>query len=298
MRKPGSIDQDVKKPSGSILNLIFNVDFTAFKLLLIQWLVYCHVAFQQIENRFFQDLIKMLNHRLADLIPSRNTIRGWVMEEFLRRKKLLREDLQAARSNIHISFDLWTSPNCHAIIAICAHYIDRTGSRQTKLIALRKVEGEHSGANMAATISKVFREYKIGRRIGFFVLDNASTNDTCVDIILRTLYPKMSEKQRRRRRLRCLGHIVNLAAQVFLLGKGAEKTLDELEIAFLRQDFQKIADIWRKQGALGRLHNIVRYIRMTPQRRQEFRRCVVQEDGIGWSIFNALEVSCLYYLQS
>ena len=122
---------------------------------------------------------------------------------------------------------------------------------------------------------------KIGRRIGFFVLDNASANDTCVDIILRTLYPKMSQKQRRRRRLRCLGHVVNIAAQAFLLGKGAEKTLDELEIAFLRQDFQKIADIWRKQGALGKLHNIIRYIRMTPQHRQEFRRCVVQDDSSG-----------------
>ena len=240
----------------------------------------------------------MVNHGRAKLIPSRVTIRGWVMEEFLRRKKLLQKDLRAARSNIHISFDLWTSPNCHAIIAICAHYIDRAGCQQTKLIALRKIEGEHSGANMAATILKVFREYKIGSRIGFFVLDSASTNDTCVEIILKTLYPKMNEKQRRRRRLRCLGHIVNLAARAFLLGHGAEKTLDELEIAYLRHDFQKIALTWRKQGALGRFHNIVRYIRMTPQRRQEFRRCVVQEDGSGGSVFNSLEVSCLQELQS
>jgi len=53
VKKLGSIDQEVKKLSDSILDIIFNVDFTTFKLLLIQWLVYCHIAFRQIENQFF-----------------------------------------------------------------------------------------------------------------------------------------------------------------------------------------------------------------------------------------------------
>ena len=82
--------------------------------------------------------------------------------------------------------------------------------------------------------------------------------------------------------------MVNLAAQAFLLGKKADTTLEELELAYSRHDFELIAKIWRKQGALGRLHNIVRYIRMSPQRREEFRKIVV---GGEWSEFNMLEVS-------
>lgn len=38
---------------------------------------------------------------------------------------------------------------------------------------------------MGALLFEVFREYKIGGRIGFFILDNASSNDTYVDLVLR-----------------------------------------------------------------------------------------------------------------
>ena len=209
-------------------------------------------------------MIQHLNKGLARLLPSRNTVRKWVTREFRKQKRLLRKDLQEARSNIHLSFDLWTSPNYFAIIAIVAHYIDRDGARQTKLLALRQLKGEHSGVNIAQVVLNVVSEYKIGSRIGYFVLDNASSNDTAVDLILRTLYPQMTERQRKRRRLRCLGHVVNLAAQAFLLGKTADTTLEELKLAYSRRDFNTIAMIWRKQGALGRLYNIIRYIRISP----------------------------------
>ena len=76
----------------------------------------------------------------------------------------------------------------------------------------------------------------------------------------------MNAKQRLPRRLRCLGHIINLAAQAFFLGKQSQETLDQLELAYHRHDFDAgIAKARRKQGVLGRLHSIIRYIRMTPQ---------------------------------
>jgi hypothetical protein len=174
----------------------------------------------------------LLNEGLATLIPGRKTIRKWIVEEFEQRKKELRHELRIARSNIHISFDLWTSPNYYTIMAIIAHYIDSNGICQAKLIALRSLDGEHTGENMAALLLKVFREYKIGGRICFSTLDNASTNDVCVDLVLHKLYPGMNVKQRRRRRLRCLGHVINLAAQAFLFGKKSQETLDELDLAY------------------------------------------------------------------
>ena len=48
-----------------------------------------------------------------------------------------------------------------------------------------------------------------------------------------------------------------------------------MELAHLQYDFEAIAKVWRKQGVLGRLHNIVRYIRMTTQRRAEWRKIVI-----------------------
>jgi hypothetical protein len=90
---------------------------------------------------------------------------------------------------------------------------------------------------MAALLLKVVREYKIGNHIGFFILDNASANDTCVDLVLCKLYPWINEKQRRR-----LGHVVNLIAQ---FGSQSQEILDQLGLFNGRRGFEAIAKIWR-----------------------------------------------------
>jgi hypothetical protein len=79
---------------------------------------------------------------------------------------------------------------------------------------------------------KAFEDYGISERIGYFMADNATSNDTCIDAVLKTLYPHMTATQQKRRRLRCFGHIVNLCAQAFLIGKDADKVSKELDTAY------------------------------------------------------------------
>lgn len=94
---------------------------------------------------------------------------------------------------------------------------------------------------MASLLPRVIKEYKIGKKVGFFVADNASSNDTCIDILLRHRYPLMTPAQRARRRLRCLGHIVNLAAQVLILGDTAERDLNQFGFLDLISDYTSVA---------------------------------------------------------
>jgi hypothetical protein len=262
-----------------------------FKLLLIQWIVFCHIAFSQVENAYLLALISFLSEAFAKLMPSRVTVRGWISTEFHKRKTTLSKELRRARSKIHLSFDLWTSPNCYGMIAIVGHYIDRKGCRQTTLLAIRKIVGEHSGENIAACVCKVVREYRIRKKVGFFVLDNASVNGVAVDRIMSSLHPDMPEKQRKRRRLRCFNHITNLIAKAFLLGVKSEETVDQLLLAEHHGDFGEIADVWRKHGTLGRLQNIIRHIRLTPQRRHAFKQCKGSPED--WKEFGHLEV-CIF----
>jgi len=80
------------------------------------------------------------------------------------------------------------------------------------LLGLQQVISEHSGENIAAVLLKLFKEYSISGRIGFFMLDNAKSNDTCVEVVLKVLYPNMLAKQRKQRCLQCFSYIVNLYA--------------------------------------------------------------------------------------
>ena len=115
---------------------------------------------------------------------------------FETRKEKLHQDIQEAYSKISISFDLWTSPNCHAILGCIAHFIDKNGKRRTAVLGLRELLGEHSGENMADVLLHIFKDYNISGRIGYFMADNATSNDNCIDLVLQVLYPNMSKKQR------------------------------------------------------------------------------------------------------
>ena len=97
----------------------------------------------------------------------------------------------------------------------------------------------------------------------------------------------MTAKQRRHRRLRCLGHIINLCCQAFLLGSDCEKQLAKLEKHYRSGDFAKVEELWKKYGCLGRLHNLVRYIRGSSQRRDEFASLAI---GGELSEFDNLEL--------
>ncbi|KAM4060848.1 hypothetical protein HRG_014333 [Hirsutella rhossiliensis] len=56
--------------------------------------------------------------------------------------------------------------------------------------------------------------------------------------------------------------------RAFLIGKDAKKICKDLDAAYKEGDMTRIRELWRKRGAIGRLHNIIRYIRASPQRRQ------------------------------
>lgn len=107
--------------SQSFANLCSSYDYDEFKRLLVRWIVYCFIAFRMLEIAYFRELISFLNHSIGDLLPkAASTMRAMVKEEYDKQKQVVVEDLSGAQSKIHISFDLWTSPNYYAIISVYA----------------------------------------------------------------------------------------------------------------------------------------------------------------------------------
>ena len=229
------------------------------KFFFIRWIVTMHIAFSVCGNQFFRDLLGLFSATLVAHLPtSGSVIRGWITEVFQEHKRVVKEMLHQSKSNIHLSFDMWTSGNNLALVAVVSHFVDKDGNPRTVLLAIKSIQGSHSGENMAQQIIAVIQDYNIASRLGYFVLDNANTNDTCVDTVLKTLRPDLNKKQRR---LRCLGHIINLAAQALLFGSDPEAFTAEILIAKELKHEQKMLDLWRRRGPIGKLHNIVKFIR-------------------------------------
>jgi hypothetical protein len=278
---------------GAVYNLVEQKNYDVFKGLLIRWFVCCQLAFFMLENTIFRDFIVYLNAALGGLLPkATSTLRKWIMAEYELKKEALKEELEASNSKIHISFDIWTAGSWIGIISIWAYWV-ADSQRQRRLLALRRIYRSHDGDNQAAIVLEVLREYGIEQRVGYFVCDNATSNDSAVALILKELEPGLSTQQATQRRLRCFGHIINLAARALLDPSNAE-----LEVAAGELDFEDAlasASAWQSFGSLGKLHKLVKYILASPQRREEFGdikggRKVKEYDHLGVSCISIAEL--------
>lgn len=114
------------------------------------------------------------------------------------------------------------------------------------------LQGPHAGETLATEMLTIIEEFGIQPHLGYFQSDNATSNDTCISTILSRIRVSQPAEAKKQRRLRCLGHIVNLIAKTFLA------------------EASKLEEGENKAGPIKKLHNIVHYIRRSPQRRDAF----------------------------
>ena len=70
----------------------------------------------------------------------------------------MKSRLYSALTDIHISCDLWTSPNCLLILGLVGHYISKDGQLESAILALVDIEGEHLGENLARYLQEVVED--------------------------------------------------------------------------------------------------------------------------------------------
>jgi hypothetical protein len=149
----------------------------------------------------FRSLLHYLNREIDNWLPnSIPTIQTWTLRTYKAQKQRIRHEVQAALSKVHFTVDLWTSLNALAILGIIAHYISETGKLEHFVLALEEVDGEHTGQysyinlfsnllmvylglNQVEHVLKVISDYGIISKVGYFVIDNASNNNTIIEAL-------------------------------------------------------------------------------------------------------------------
>jgi hypothetical protein len=172
--------------------------------------------------------------------------------------------LSTAVSKIHISFDGWTTKGGkHGYLGVVAHFANASGVICDLPIALPQLAGAHTGEAMAIVVAKTLEVYGITYdRLGYFVLDNASNNDTAVAKLGVQYHFNPIH-----RRLRCSPHTLNLIGQAIIFGTNRDAydndaTQHTVEEAHLQD--------WRQHGPLGVLVGLINHIK-TPQQYKLFR---------------------------
>jgi len=245
---------------------------------LVALIVVRNLPFRIIEWPEFHIFCRLLNPHAEDsLVTAHSTVPKLIGRSWVQKKDLIRKKIQSAISNIHVSLDIWTSPNRLLLLGICGHFVDRQKQLRKSLLALRPV-ASHSGQEQFQTFLPVLQEYGFSQKLGAIISDNASTNDT----LCRAIHGHLEKVENIEWddslwRLRCIGHIINLAVEAFLFQDLIEKedlgALDQEEAeGKMVQDSTRTK--FRKIGPLGRLHNIVVHIRSSPSSRRKQRRAL------------------------
>jgi hypothetical protein len=145
-------------------------------------------AFIEVESQSFRDLVEYLNPLAVNLVPkSGNTCRADIMKCFDVAKLYINESLSTAKSKIHLSFDLWSSPNYKSIMAIVGHWTNSDFKVETATLAMKEIFGEHKGEYLAPVLYEVAKQYGIENNLGWFVTDNAGNNDTTLRSLNRLI---------------------------------------------------------------------------------------------------------------
>jgi hypothetical protein len=174
-------------------------------------------------------------------------------------------DLSKSLSKIHISFDGWTTKaGKRSFLGIVAHYVNSTGNLMDHPIALPQLTGAHTGKNIAEIIAKTLQQFGINSRtVGYFMLDNATNNDTAVLRIAEQMGLTAAH-----RRLRCGAHTLNLIGQALLWGNNNNAYNNNSSKLAVESE---LLCNWRENGPLGMLLSVINYIK-TPQQLELFEK--------------------------
>ena len=115
-------------------------------------------------------------------------------------------------ARINLTINAWTASNKIPFLAITAYWMTTDFDLVSTLIGFERLMGSHTAENMTIAIMKVLRMYGIEDFINCITTDNASVNDA---IFNELEFPLMSWS-RRDGQIRCLAHVLNLAAQTVL----------------------------------------------------------------------------------
>lgn len=245
---------------------------------LVRLMVVQNESFHLAEAAEFHALMTLSNPEWMSItqLSSASTLKRKVEQVYHKYYNCVREALSKALSHIHLSLDIWTSPNRHLLLGVCSHFIDQDAKLRTILLGLRTVEG-HSGENQWDVLQPMLIEFGINDRIGGLIGDGSSTNDTLsreISTWLETTYE--AQWDAKLMRLYCCGHIINLVVQDFLFKNQIDlstiETYEEEEqspTAKLTSAEQK-AKAFRALGPLGKLHNIITHPRQSGGRTKQF----------------------------
>lgn len=217
----------------------------SFRNALARYVTACSISHSSVVSNEFRALILTVNPEAERvLLRSSSSLSSRIVRDFRdQQEEVIRYLHDDTIGCFHISTDTWKSMHGHKHFqAVNVQFVDRRGQLVQLLLDLVDVDGEESktGAYLATLLIQTIKDYNLGSRLGWITSDNVGVNDTLVRAIEAFMRAEgISYWTEKTRRLRCIGHIINLATQAFMFAtneEAAELAYERVRLAQLESD--------------------------------------------------------------
>lgn len=213
-----------------------------FEILLVQFLVKSDSAFELVRNKEFKNLLMYLNSNVQ--MPSSATCKRRIVGLYDKQVQIEIKKMKELNTKLSCSLDIWTSPNGVAFLGVHAHYVSSSWTLEKQLLAFSPFPGVHSGVAIFNLFDKVIETYGIKEKVISVTMDNASNNDSFMNILIQK-YPTIDAESH----IRCFAHVLNISTQELFKEPGEhilnlrsfirELRLSPTKMGYLREIYEK-----------------------------------------------------------
>ncbi|KAK9286316.1 hypothetical protein L1049_014706 [Liquidambar formosana] len=214
---------------------------------LARMIIIDELPFKHVEREGFRYFVQTLNPKFK--FVGRLTVANDCLQLYANEKIKLKEFLNNSVERVSLTTDLWTSLQNISYMCLTAHFIGKDWKLHKRILNFCVVSS-HKGEAIGNAVELCLSHWGI-ENVSTITVDNASSNDVAVAHL---------EKQLNRRNgcilngeflhMRCCAHILNL---------------------IVKEGLNDVHD------SIARIRGAVKYIRSSPARAQQFKRCVEQE---------------------
>jgi hypothetical protein len=233
---------EAKSGEGNAL-MIAKYDEKKIRNALTEMIIEDELPFLFVDGNGFKKFMRIVEPRFH--LPSRYTTMKDCMKMYLRGKNELKHMFMTTNQRVCLTTDTWTSIQNLNYMCVTAHFIDHKWKLHKRLLSFRQVS-DHRGITIGKAIEECLVEWGI-TRILTITVDNATANDKALDWLkLRTKFDEETICYNEFMHVRCNAHVLNLIVQ-----RGLKNA----------------------HNSIGRIRNLVRYVKSSPQRLEKFKSC-------------------------
>ncbi|KAG6470552.1 hypothetical protein ZIOFF_071626 [Zingiber officinale] len=166
---------------------IFSQEDSRYKLAVM--VILHDYALGIVDHEGFRDFITSLQPCFKMI--SRNTLKSDILKIYNEEKSKCYKLLGKIKCRIAITTDMWTSNNTKkGFMAVTGHFIDDSWTLQSVILRFIYIPAPHTAKILADKLVECFLDWNIDRKVSTITVDNCTTND----VMLRLLLEKLPRK--------------------------------------------------------------------------------------------------------